>query len=98
MFTPLTSDEVYKIIDLQINDIRLRLEDKDINLEISKAAKEYILKNAYNIEYGARPVKRFLQSHVETELGKLIIEGKVAEKDTALLDLDENNQLKFKIK
>lgn len=98
MFTPLTSDEVYKIIDLQINDIRLRLEDKDINLEISKAAKEYILKNAYNIEYGARPVKRFLQSHIETELGKLIIEGKVAEKDTALLDLDENNQLKFKIK
>lgn len=98
MFTPLTSDEVYKIIDLQINDIRLRLEDKDIKLEISKAAKEYILKNAYNIEYGARPVKRFLQSHVETELGKLIIEGKVAEKDTALLDLDENNQLKFKIK
>lgn len=98
MFTPLTSNEVYKIIDLQINDIRLRLEDKDINLEISKAAKEYILKNAYNIEYGARPVKRFLQSHVETELGKLIIEGKVAEKDTALLDLDENNQLKFKIK
>ena len=56
------------------------------------------MKNAYNIEYGARPVKRFLQSHVETELGKLIIEGKVAEKDTALLDLDENNQLKFKIK
>lgn len=98
MFTPLTSDEVYKIIDLQINDIRLRLEDKDINLEISKAAKEYILKNAYNIEYGARPVKRFLQSHVETELGKLIIEGKVAQKDTALLDLDENNQLKFKIR
>lgn len=98
MFTPLTSEEVYKIIDLQINDIRLRLEDKDIKLEISKAAKEYILKNAYNIEYGARPVKRFLQSHVETELGKLIIEGKVAEKDTALLDLDENNQLKFKIK
>lgn len=98
MFTPLTSEEVYKIIDLQINDIRLRLEDKDIKLEISKAAKEYILKNAYNIEYGARPVKRFLQSHVETELGKLIIEGKVAEKDTALLDLYENNQLKFKIK
>ena len=98
MFTPLTSEQVYKIIDLQIADIRSRLEDKDIKLEISNAAKEYILANAYNIEYGARPVKRFLQTHVETELGKLIIEGKVAEKDTALLDLDENNKLIFKIK
>lgn len=98
MFTPLTSEQVYKIIDLQIADIRSRLEDKDIKLEISNATKEYILANAYNIEYGARPVKRFLQTHVETELGKLIIEGKVAEKDTALLDLDENNKLIFKIK
>ncbi len=98
MFTPLTSEQVYEIIDLQIADIRSRIEDKDINLEISNAAKEYILANAYNIEYGARPVKRFLQTHVETELGKLIIEGKVAEKDTALLDLDENNKLIFKIK
>ena len=98
MFTPLTSDQVYEIIDLQINDIKHRLEDRDINLEISSKAKEYILANAYNIEYGARPVKRFLQTHVETDLGKLIIEGKVAEKDTALLDLDENNKLKFIIK
>lgn len=98
MFTPLTSEQVYEIIDLQIADIRSRLEDKDINLEISSAAKEYILANAYSIEYGARPVKRFLQTHVETELGKLIIEGKVSEKDTALLDLDENNKLIFKIK
>lgn len=98
MFTPLTSEQVYEIIDLQIADIRSRLEDKDINLEISNAAKKYILANAYNIEYGARPVKRFLQTHVETELGKLIIEGKVSEKDTALLDLDENNKLIFKIK
>ena len=98
MFTPLTSDQVYEIIDLQIEDIKHRLEDRDINLDISPRAKEYILANAYNIEYGARPVKRFLQTHVETDLGKLIIEGKVAEKDTALLDLDENNKLKFIIK
>ena len=98
MFTPLTSEQVYEIIDLQIADIRSRLEDKDIYLDISNAAKEFILANAYNIEYGARPVKRFLQTHVETELGKLIIEGKVSEKDTALLDLDENNKLIFKIK
>ena len=93
MFTPLTSDQVYEIIDLQIDNIRKRLADRDIKLEISPAAKEYILENSYDVEYGARPVKRFLQRNVETMLGKLIIEGKVAEKDTAILVLDDNNNL-----
>ncbi|WP_311537083.1 ATP-dependent chaperone ClpB [uncultured Anaerococcus sp.] len=98
MFTPLTSDQVYEIIDLQIDNIRKRLADRDIKLEISPAAKEYILENSYDVEYGARPVKRFLQRNVETMLGKLIIEGKVAEKDTAILVLDENNNLTFEVK
>ena len=98
MFTPLTSDQVYEIIDLQIDNIRKRLADRDIKLEISPSAKEYILENSYDVEYGARPVKRFLQRNVETILGKLIIEGKVAEKDTAVLVLDENNNLTFKVK
>lgn len=98
MFTPLTSDQVYEIIDLQIDNIRKRLADRDIKLEISPAAKEYILENSYDVEYGARPVKRFLQRNVETMLGKLIIEGKVAEKDTAILVLDQNNNLTFEVK
>lgn len=98
MFTPLTSEQVYEIIDLQIDNIRKRLADRDIKLEISPAAKEYILENSYDVEYGARPVKRFLQRNVETMLGKLIIEGKVAEKDTAILVLDDNNNLTFEVK
>ncbi|MDO5047319.1 MAG: ATP-dependent chaperone ClpB [Anaerococcus sp.] len=97
MFTPLTSEQVYKIIDLQIADISKRLEDKNISLEISKPAKEFILARAYNVEYGARPVKRFLQSNVETKLGKLIIEGKLNEKNTASLILDDDKELDFKI-
>ena len=97
MFTPLTTEEVYKIIDLQVNDIKTRLADRNIILEISPAAKEYILENSYDVEYGARPVKRYLQRNVETQLGKLIIEGKISDKDTALLDVDENNKLTFKI-
>ena len=95
MFSPLTSDQVYEIIDLQIDNIRDRLKDQNIDLEITPAAKEYILSSAYDVEYGARPVKRFLQSNVETMLGRLIIEGKVKERDTALLDVDENNELTF---
>lgn len=97
MFTPLTSEEVYRIIDLQIEDIGKRLEDKNITLEISSPAKEYILAKAYDVEYGARPVKRFLQREVETRLGRLILEGKLAEKDTATLVLDANKELTFDI-
>ena len=95
MFSPLTSDQVYNIIDLQINEIRKRLKDLSIDLEITPAAKEYILDHSYDIEFGARPVKRYLQSNVETRLGRLIIEGKVGAKDTAVLDVDENKELSF---
>ncbi|SUU92384.1 Chaperone protein ClpB [Anaerococcus octavius] len=95
MFSPLTSDQVYNIIDLQINEIRKRLKDLSIDLEITPAAKEYILDHSYDVEFGARPVKRYLQSNVETKLGRLIIEGKVGAKDTAVLDVDENKELSF---
>ena len=98
MFSPLTSDQVYNIIDLQVNEIRKRLRDLNIDLEITQAAKEYILDHSYDVEYGARPVKRYLQTNVETKLGRLIIEGKVGAKDTAILDIDENKELNFSIK
>ena len=95
MFSPLTSDQVYKIIDLQVADISKRLKDLNIDLDITPRAKEYILANSYDVDYGARPVKRYLQKNVETKLGKLIIEGKVKAKDKAILDLGENNELTF---
>ncbi|WP_296141230.1 ATP-dependent chaperone ClpB [uncultured Anaerococcus sp.] len=95
MFSPLTSDQVYNIIDLQINEIRKRLKDLNIDLEITPAAKEYILDHSYDVEYGARPVKRYLQTNVETKLGRLIIEGRIRAKNTAVLDVDENKELSF---
>ena len=66
-----------------------------MDLEVTPKAKEIILANSYDVEFGARPVKRFLQTNVETKLGKMIIEGKIGAKETAILDLDENNQLVF---
>ena len=66
-------------------------------MDITPAAKEYILANSYDVDYGARPVKRYLQKNVETKLGKLIIEGKVKAKDKAILDLGENNELTFRV-
>ena len=97
MFKPLTSEQIYKIIDLQIEDIAIRLEDKDISIDLSKKAHEYILNRAYDVEYGARPIKRFMQANIETSLGRMIIEGNIMEGDDVLIDLDENNELSYKI-
>jgi ATP-dependent Clp protease ATP-binding subunit ClpB len=95
MFAPLTSEQVYDIIELQIDDIRDRLKDKEIELEITPAAKEYILAKSYDVEYGARPVKRFLQSVLETRLGKMLIAGEVYEKDKVTIDVGEDKNLDF---
>ncbi|EEB35522.1 ATP-dependent chaperone protein ClpB [Anaerococcus hydrogenalis DSM 7454] len=98
MFKPLTSDQVYKIIDLQIEDISKRLEDRDITIELSKPAHEYILEKSYDVEYGARPIKRFLQANIETNLGRKIIEGNIMEGDHVIIDLDKNNELAYQVK
>ncbi len=98
MFKPLTSDQIYKIIDLLIADISKRLESRDITIELSKKAHEYILEKSYNVEYGARPIKRFLQSNIETNLGRKIIEGNIMEGDHVIIDLDKNNELVYEVK
>ena len=98
MFKPLTSDQVYKIIDLQIEDISKRLEDRDITIELSKPAHEYILEKSYDVEYGARPIKRYLQANIETNLGRKIIEGNIMEGDHVIIDLDKNNKLAYQVK
>ena len=98
MFKPLTSDQIYKIIDLQISDISKRLESREITIELSKKAHEYILDKSYDVEYGARPIKRFLQANIETNLGRKIIEGNIMEGDHVIIDLDKNNELEYKVK
>lgn len=98
MFKPLTGDQIYKIIDLQIADISKRLESRDITIELSKPAHEYILDKSYDVEYGARPIKRFLQANIETNLGRKIIEGNIMEGDHVIIDLDKNNELEYQVK
>lgn len=98
MFKPLTSDQIYKIIDLQIADISKRLESREITIELSKKAREYILDKSYDVEYGARPIKRFLQANIETNLGRKIIEGNIMEGDHVIIDLDKNNELEYQVK
>lgn len=98
MFKPLTSDQIFKIIDLLIADISKRLADRDITIELSKPAHEYILDKSYDVEYGARPIKRFLQANIETNLGRKIIEGNIMEGDHVIIDLDKNNELVYEVK
>ncbi|HHV25912.1 MAG TPA: ATP-dependent chaperone ClpB [Tissierellia bacterium] len=96
MFKPLGRKEIFKIIDLQLKDIQYKLKNRQIAIELTDEAKELVLDRAYSFKYGARPVKRFLQREIETELGKKIIAGEVKDKDNIVVEV-ENGDLKFNI-
>ncbi len=85
MFKPLGKNAVYQIIELIVDEIRDRLSNKHISIEITEDAKQYILDNAYSHIYGARPIKRYIQRFVETELGKKIIAGEIGEEDDVVI-------------
>jgi len=88
MFNPLQKEQIVKIIDLALEDIRKRLHDRHITLTVTDRAKEFIADTAYSPEYGARPVKRYLQKELETELGRLIIRGDITEGTDVLVDAE----------
>ncbi|MCX7773077.1 MAG: AAA family ATPase, partial [Clostridia bacterium] len=89
LFKPLANDEVKQIVRLVLNTLAQRLSERGIGIETTEAALDYIVSEGWTPEYGARPVKRFVQKHVETELGKLLIRGLIGEGDTALVDADD---------
>ena len=87
MFKPLTKDNIGNIIKLLMEDLNKRLADRELKVELTKAAEDYITEKGYDPVYGARPLKRFLQKYVETLAAKLILADKVREGDTILIDL-----------
>ena len=89
MFKPLARDEIFKIIEVQIREIEDKLQDRNIKIQDTEEALNLILNKAYNVQYGARPVKRFIQSNVETEISKMIIKGTVEENGTILIDVED---------
>ncbi len=97
MFKPLTKDNIRNIIDLLIKDLNKRLEDKELHLELTDAAIDFIAEEAYDPLYGARPLKRYLQKYVETLTAKLILSDAVHQTDTILIDV-ENGELTAKRK
>ncbi|KNY29091.1 ATP-dependent chaperone ClpB [Pseudobacteroides cellulosolvens ATCC 35603 = DSM 2933] len=90
LFKPLRKAEIVKIIDLALADIQRRLDDRRIGLKVSEAAKQYMAQNAYNPVFGARPVKRYMQKFIETEIGKRIINGEVSEGKNIHIDVLDN--------
>ena len=97
MFKPLTKDNNGHIVDLLLKGLNKRLADQELTVELSPAAKQFVIEGGYDPVYGARPLKRFVQKEVETSTAKLILGGQVSEGDTILLDV-ENGGLKAMIK
>ena len=97
MFKPLTKANITNIIDLLVKDLNRRLADKELSVELTSAAKNYVADHGYEPMYGARPLKRYLQKSVETLAARLILSDGVDAEDTILIDV-ENDQLVAKVK
>jgi ATP-dependent Clp protease ATP-binding subunit ClpB len=93
VFSPLSEDQIWKIIDLAMEDIKNRLKDRSINIELTDETKGHIARESYSPSYGARPVKRYLQKHIETEIASKIIKGEVKEGDSITVDMDDDKIL-----
>jgi ATP-dependent Clp protease ATP-binding subunit ClpB len=86
LFKPLTLGEIERIVDLLLDDVRERLADRRISLELTKAARELIAREGYDPVYGARPLRRFIQREVETRIGRALLSGEIL--DGAMITLD----------
>jgi len=96
VFSPLTKDNIGKIIGLQFDQIRKRVEDRNIDLKLTDSGRDYIAEEAYDPEYGARPVKRYLQKYVENKLAEMIIRGEIMDGSSVTVTKGEGG-LDFKV-
>ena len=88
MFKPLTKDNIGHIITLLMADLNKRLVDKEITVELTDTAKQFITDNGYDPVYGARPLKRYLQKNVETLVARMILAGSVSTQSAIVIDYD----------
>lgn len=95
MFRPLSRKDIRKIVDIQVDLIRKRLDEAGVKLEISDAARERLSKLGYDPQYGARPLKRVLQREILNELSKQILAGKVQKESLIFVDLRNETEFVF---
>ena len=91
MFTPLSQDEIKQIMKLMLKKVNKMLAKREIKLEISEKAQNWLAKEGYNPQFGARPMKRVLQKDVINELSKVLLSSEIISGDTIKIDLDENH-------
>ena len=90
LFKPLTKSDIRSIINLLLSDLNKRLADKELHLEITEEAKDFITDHGYDPVYGARPLKRYVQKHVETLTAKIILQGDVSAGDTIVITVEDD--------
>lgn len=90
LFKPLTKQEIVEIVDKMVHQLQVRLTEQNIVLNVTEAAKEFIADQGYDPVYGARPLKRFIQKHLETKIARKIIAGTVELKEGITIDHDHD--------
>ncbi len=98
VFQQLTRDEVTQIADLLLKDVESRLEEQDLQLEVSEAFKERLVTEGYDPSYGARPLRRTMSRLVEDNLAEAILSGQIQSGDTAVMDIDDDGQVQVQPK
>ena len=96
VFNSLTSEELIQIVDLMLSDTIKVLKDKNITLNVSKSAKEFILEKGTNIKFGARPLRRAIQRYVEDEISEMILKGEIKDGENVKINVT-NEKLNFKV-
>ena len=96
-FDALTESQLLEIVDIMLNETKKALNDKDIKMEVTNAAKSYLLEKGTDIKFGARPLRRAIQRYIEDELSEMILKGELLDGKTVIVDL-ENDILKFEVK
>ncbi len=92
MFDQLSKDSIYKIIDLELKGLYKRMDDLGYRVSLTEPAKEFIANKGYDVQFGARPLKRAIQKYVEDEMAEMILSTTMKEGDAVLVDFDEENQ------
>jgi ATP-dependent Clp protease ATP-binding subunit ClpA len=96
-FSALTREQMRQIVDLQMKEVQDRLSDHDLTVELTPAARDWLAEIGYDPDFGARPLKRALQKHVESPLSVSLLSGEFSNGDTIVVDVDqETNKLAFR--
>ena len=98
VFHALSREEIHQIVDLMMNMVRSELKDKDIDIELTEAAREHLAEKGFDPVLGARPLRRLIQNEVEDKLSDELLGGNIAEGDTAIVDLDEEGTVVVKVR